>query len=121
MSLGPCKATNYKRWLTRLQVDLLTDEAQLRGAPGLLRLIPKLEGLLSSYEELLGNGTARKAVLDDLNRCGKAGGLGDLEKLANVMLLNGAGGGWERGRDGRREGERKKCSPTRGRGYSRMR
>ena len=53
-------------------------------------------------------------VLDDLNRCGKAGGLGDLEKLANVMLLNGAGR-----RDGGSEGARelgRRCSPTRGRG-----
>jgi hypothetical protein len=31
----------------------------------------------------------RKVVLDDLNRHGKEAGLGELEKLLNVTLLNG--------------------------------
>lgn len=34
----------------------------------------------------------RKVVLDDLNSHGKKAGLGDLEKLFNVTLLNGGMG-----------------------------
>eukprot|EP00286_Rhodomonas_abbreviata_P024796 CAMPEP_0181301956 /NCGR_PEP_ID=MMETSP1101-20121128/7706_1 /TAXON_ID=46948 /ORGANISM="Rhodomonas abbreviata, Strain Caron Lab Isolate" /LENGTH=751 /DNA_ID=CAMNT_0023407307 /DNA_START=32 /DNA_END=2287 /DNA_ORIENTATION=+ len=47
------------------------------------------EGVTGSFEELLANPKARKAVLDDLNKHGKNGGLGDLEKLCNVTLLDG--------------------------------
>jgi long-chain acyl-CoA synthetase len=44
------------------------------------------------YEQLLEDPRCRKAVLEDLNAHGKKAGLGDLEKLLNVTLLNGGMG-----------------------------
>lgn len=49
-------------------------------------------GVSGEYEDLLKNPQARKAVLDDLNAHGKKGGLGQLEQLQNVTLLNGGMG-----------------------------
>jgi hypothetical protein len=49
----------------------------------------KENGIDEPFEKLLTNPKARKVVLEDLNRTGKRGGLGDLEKLQNVTLLNG--------------------------------
>uniref|UniRef100_A0A7S1EAA8 AMP-dependent synthetase/ligase domain-containing protein n=1 Tax=Hemiselmis andersenii TaxID=464988 RepID=A0A7S1EAA8_HEMAN len=49
-------------------------------------------GISGEYEALLQNPKCRKAVLEDLNAHGKKAGLGDLEKLLNVTLLNGGMG-----------------------------
>jgi len=49
----------------------------------------KDNGIAEPYEKLLAHPLARKAVLDDLNSQGRRAGLGDLEKLQNVTLLDG--------------------------------
>jgi len=49
-------------------------------------------GVVGEYEALIQHPKIRKAVLTDLNTKGKEGGLGDLEKLFNVTLLNGGMG-----------------------------
>eukprot|EP00285_Hemiselmis_virescens_P018878 CAMPEP_0173379554 /NCGR_PEP_ID=MMETSP1356-20130122/2452_1 /TAXON_ID=77927 ORGANISM="Hemiselmis virescens, Strain PCC157" /NCGR_SAMPLE_ID=MMETSP1356 /ASSEMBLY_ACC=CAM_ASM_000847 /LENGTH=754 /DNA_ID=CAMNT_0014332911 /DNA_START=52 /DNA_END=2316 /DNA_ORIENTATION=+ len=52
----------------------------------------KANGVSGEFEALINEPKCRKAVLDDLNAHGKKAGLGDLEKLLNVTLLNGGMG-----------------------------